>query len=114
MNLVRGDIKPAQRITLGSLIVSYVHGNNIIIFPNYSLQKMLFPLKGRDVVKELIAKKVTSLNDFAWVAQLQYLWVNELVQVQMIMTSINYGYEYLGNTSRLVMTPLTDRCFRYL
>ncbi|RXG59116.1 Dynein heavy chain 7, axonemal [Armadillidium vulgare] len=94
VRLVKGELKPADRITLGNLIISYVHG--------------------RDVAEELKSKNVQSLQDFSWVSQLRYLWINELVQVHMIMTSIDYGYEYLGNTTRLVITPLTDRCFRTL
>ena len=69
-------------------------------------------LSARDVVSQLHKDQVQTPDDFNWISQLRYYMEDGRVIVRMITTDVPYGYEYLGNSGRLVITPLTDRCYR--
>ena len=74
----------------------------------------MIDVHARDVVQELVDAQVSASSAFEWISQLRYYWENEDVKVRILNAHVNYGYEYLGNSSRLVITPLTDRCYRTL
>ncbi|XP_035386791.1 dynein heavy chain 11, axonemal isoform X1 [Electrophorus electricus] len=67
----------------------------------------------RDVVSRLIAQKVSSASAFVWHSQLRHRWDEEQRHCYASICDAHflYSYEYLGNTPRLVITPLTDRCY---
>ncbi|KAF7658249.1 hypothetical protein LDENG_00015570 [Lucifuga dentata] len=67
----------------------------------------------RDVVASLIAHKVTSSQAFQWLSQLRHCWNEQQHHcfANICDAQFLYSYEYLGNTPRLVITPLTDRCY---
>ncbi|NXK90148.1 DYH17 protein, partial [Formicarius rufipectus] len=67
----------------------------------------------RDVVAKMIQTKVESDQAFAWQSQLRHRWDEgkKHCYANICDAQLQYAYEYLGNTPRLVITPLTDRCY---
>lgn len=96
VEVVRGVLTKGQQAIVETLIVLDVHG--------------------RDVVKTLIDSNVSSLTDFDWQRQLRYYWEkqDDNCFVKQTKTRIEYSYEYIGNSGRLVITPLTDKCYMTL
>ncbi|XP_022171452.1 dynein heavy chain 3, axonemal-like isoform X1 [Myzus persicae] len=94
VNSVCGALSKGERATVCALIVIDVHA--------------------RDVVKNLTSLNISNIRDFNWISQLRYYNKDSKTTVSMVTTTLDYGNEYLGNTPRLVITPLTDRCYRTL
>lgn len=67
----------------------------------------------RDMVGKLIQAKVESASAFQWQSQLRHRWDEKEKHcfANICDAQFVYSYEYLGNTPRLVITPLTDRCY---
>jgi dynein heavy chain len=67
----------------------------------------------RDIIDNLVSENVSSTQDFNWLQQLRYYWDESVdnINVKQVNASMRYGYEYMGATSRLVITNLTDRCW---
>ena len=65
----------------------------------------------RDIQEKLVRENVTSPDAFQWQAQLKAKWMEKEDDAQQTIADAHfwYGYEYLGNGPRLVVTPLTDR-----
>jgi dynein heavy chain len=89
--LIRGKLDPIKRKILISLITVDVHN--------------------RDIITSLDEQRVDTVDDFEWQKQLRYSMVEDLCIVKQINATLHYGYEYMGAASRLVITPLTDRCW---
>ena len=106
--LVRGKLTKMQMFTLGAMTTLDVHA--------------------RDVVDMMINEGIEDVDRFTWTSQLRYYWYDtgpdrftspsdygpENLVLKMIIAEYPYGWEYLGNSFRLVVTGLTDRCYRTL
>lgn len=92
ITLVQREIERGLRTKITTLITMDVHN--------------------RDAVDDLIAKKVETAQEFEWNSQLRYYYLEKKdVDIRICDFRTAYSYEYYGNIGRLVITPLTDRCY---
>ena len=75
-------------------------------------------MHARDVIKKFVDNKIVEQGHFAWASQLKFGMEKKNPkddQKQCMSTICDwktwYNYEYIGNVGRLVITPLTDRCY---
>ena len=47
----------------------------------------------RDVLQKLVEDKVSNINDFDWISQLRYYWVDDAdLKVRAVNAEFQYGY----------------------
>ena len=61
---------------------------------------------------QLAEKSAVNEESFPWQSRLRYYWSDDEVMLRMMHSELIYGYEYLTAYTKLVMTPLTERCYR--
>ncbi|XP_055373642.1 dynein beta chain, ciliary isoform X2 [Condylostylus longicornis] len=93
INLLLGELSPGDRQKIMTICTIDVHC--------------------RDVVLKIIQTKVENSMAFQWQSQLRHRWDTNIndCYANICDAEFLYAYEYLGNTTRLVITPLTDRCY---
>ncbi|NWI70492.1 DYH17 protein, partial [Todus mexicanus] len=93
ISLLIGNLTPGDRMKIMTICTIDVHA--------------------RDVVAKMILAKVESAQAFTWQSQLRHRWDETMKHcyANICDAQLQYAYEYLGNTPRLVITPLTDRCY---
>ena len=65
----------------------------------------------RDIITRLLRENVTDIDQFQWQSQLKQVYEDGHAELRIADAVVAYGYEYLGNGGRLVITPLTDRIY---
>ncbi|TMS02261.1 Dynein heavy chain 2, axonemal [Larimichthys crocea] len=94
--IIRGNLSKVLRLKIVALVTVEVHA--------------------RDVIDKLAKAGCNDVNAFEWLSQLRLYWDKDVDDciIRQTNTRFKYGYEYLGNSGRLVITPLTDRCYMTL
>ncbi|XP_046821789.1 dynein axonemal heavy chain 2 [Vespa crabro] len=90
---IRSDLSNLDRLKFKAIVVIEIHA--------------------RDVIERMYKNNCKDVAAFEWLSQLRFYWEKDIDNciVRQTNTHFIYGYEYLGNSGRLVITPLTDRCY---
>lgn len=101
---LNGSLDRMARTKVETLVTIHVHQRDVI----------------DDIYKAYRAGALTGADDFEWLKQARFYWepdafdsVSDLGACRVRITDVpfDYQYEFLGCKERLVITPLTDRCF---
>ncbi|KAL0267127.1 UNVERIFIED_CONTAM: hypothetical protein PYX00_009482 [Menopon gallinae] len=90
---IRGNLTKLQRVKVVAIVTIEIHA--------------------RDVIDKMYKVGCMDVTAFEWSSQLRFYWDKDIDDciIRQTNTYFVYGYEYLGNSGRLVITPLTDRCY---
>ncbi|XP_038624757.1 dynein heavy chain 2, axonemal [Tachyglossus aculeatus] len=121
MSKERGDKKilrvmKKKQVSMLNKYSEAIRGNLTTILRLKMVALVTVEVHARDVLDKLYKSGLMDVNSFEWLSQLRLYWEKDMDDcvIRQTNTQFQYGYEYLGNSGRLVITPLTDRCFMTL
>ena len=76
---------------------------------------IIIDVHARDIIDRFVRDSILDAREFDWESQLRFYWDRESddMAIRQCTGSFRFGYEYTLD-ARLVITPLTDRCYMTL